>query len=99
MTAIGIDTHKTTLAACAVDDVGRPIAEATFDNDPRGHDTFVVWARAVAPEATIGIEGSSSFGAPLARAVARRPRRSRGATPPEPRRARADPAARQERSW
>ena len=71
MTAIGIDTHKATLAACAIDDVGRPIAEATFDNDPRGHDTFVVWARAVAPEATIGIEGSSSFGAPLARAVAR----------------------------
>jgi len=71
MTAIGIDTHKATLAACAIDDVGRPIAEATFDNDPRGHDTFVAWVRAVAPEATIGIEGSSSFGAPLARAVAR----------------------------
>ena len=61
MAAIGIDTHKATLAACAIDDVGRPIAEATFGNDPRGHDTFVAWARAVAPEATIGIEGSSSF--------------------------------------
>ena len=69
MAAIGIDTHKATLAACAIDDVGRPIAEATFGNDPRGHDTFIAWARAVAPEATIGIEGSSSFGAPLARSV------------------------------
>jgi hypothetical protein len=30
MTAIGIDTHKATLAACAVDELGRPVGEATF---------------------------------------------------------------------
>jgi transposase len=69
MTAIGIDTHKATLAACAIDDLGRPISEATFDNDPAGHVAFIAWARSVAPEATIGIEGSSSFGSSLARAV------------------------------
>ena len=32
MPAIGIDTHKRTLAACAVDDVGTVIAERTFDS-------------------------------------------------------------------
>ncbi len=69
MTAIGIDTHKATLAACAVDDLGRPVAEATFANDPVGHLAFIAWARSIAPEATIGIEGSSSFGGPLARSV------------------------------
>jgi transposase len=69
MTAIGIDTHKATLAACAVDELGRPISEATFANDPAGHDAFIAWARATSPEATVGIEGSSSFGAPLARSV------------------------------
>jgi transposase len=69
MTAIGIDTHKTTLAACAVDELGRPVAEATFANDPAGHLEFIAWARAVAPEAMIGVEGSSSFGAPLARSA------------------------------
>ena len=71
MTAIGIDTHKATLAACAVDELGRAIGEATFANDPAGHVAFIAWARSIAPEATIGIEGSSSFGAPLAWAVHR----------------------------
>jgi len=69
MTAIGIDTHKATLAACAVDELGRVISEATFANDPTGHGAFITWAREVAPEATVGIEGSSSFGAPLARSA------------------------------
>jgi hypothetical protein len=69
MTAIGIDTHKATLAACAVDELGRVISEATFANDPTGHGAFITWARKVAPEATVGIEGSSSFGAPLARSA------------------------------
>ena len=69
MTAIGIDTHKATLAACAIDELGRPVGEATFANDPVGHVAFIAWARSTAPEATIGIEGSSSFGAALARSV------------------------------
>jgi transposase len=64
MTAIGVDTHKATLAACAVDPLGTPIAEATFANDLAGHRAFIGWARSRAPEATIGIEGSSSYGAP-----------------------------------
>ncbi|HVA84717.1 MAG TPA: IS110 family transposase [Candidatus Saccharimonadales bacterium] len=71
MTAIGIDTHKATLAACAVDDLGRPIKEATFANDPPGHVAFIAWARAIASDVTIGIEGSSSFGGPLAWSVER----------------------------
>ncbi len=37
MTAIGIDTHKATLAACAVDALGTPLEERTFANDPAGH--------------------------------------------------------------
>ena len=69
MTAIGIDTHKATLAACAVDELGRAVGEATFINDPAGHVAFIAWARSITPKAMIGIEGSSSFGAPLAWAV------------------------------
>jgi transposase len=45
------------------------VGEATFGNDPAGHLAFIAWARSIEPEATIGIEGSSSFGAPLARAI------------------------------
>ena len=66
MPAIGIDTHKRTLAACAVDDVGMVIAERTFDCDRAGFAELTVWADAVAPGAMIGIEGSASYGAPLA---------------------------------
>src|ERR1700730_10267816 len=67
MPTIGVDTHKATLAACAVDELGGAVAEASFPNDPAGHRAFVTWARSVAPGGRVGIEGSSSFGAPLAR--------------------------------
>src|SRR5215211_319991 len=66
MAAIGIDTHKGTLAACAVDAVGAVIAERTFDCTAAGFDELAAWATIAAPGATIGIEGSSSYGAPLA---------------------------------
>jgi transposase len=66
MPAIGIDTHKRTLAACAVDDVGGVIDERTFGSDPAGFVELAAWAGGVAPEVRIGIEGSASYGAPVA---------------------------------
>lgn len=69
--AIGIDTHKATLAACAVDELGRAVAEATFTNDPTGHIAFITWACSLARNVTVGVEGSSSFGAPFAWSVQR----------------------------
>jgi hypothetical protein len=56
MAAIGIDTHKRTLAACAVDEVGGVIDERTFDCDPAGFVELAAWAGGVAPEVRIGIE-------------------------------------------
>jgi transposase len=67
MSAIGIDTHKDSLAACAVDDVGGVLAEASFPNDPAGHAALGAWAERVAPSARIGVEGSSTYGAAAAR--------------------------------
>jgi transposase len=67
MTAVGIDTHKDSLAACVVDELGVPLAERTFGNDTAAHEAIWTWVRTVAPEATIGIEGSSRFGAAVAR--------------------------------
>lgn len=67
MAAIGIDTHKATLAVCAVDDLGAPTSERTFANDAPGHGALATWAAETAAGAVIGVEGSSSFGAPLAR--------------------------------
>ena len=67
MAAIGIDTHKRTLAACAVDGVGAAVDERTFDNDRDGFSALATWAAQVAPGATIGVEGSASYGAAAAR--------------------------------
>jgi transposase len=67
MAAIGIDTHKAKLAACHVDGLGTALAERTFDNDPTGHRAFLDWAARAGRDTVIGIEGSASFGAPLAR--------------------------------
>lgn len=67
MHAIGVDTHKATLAACLVDDLGTPLDERTFDNDPDGHRALLDWTLAVTTDVVIGIEGSASFGAPVAR--------------------------------
>ena len=66
MPAIGTDTHKRTLAACAVDAVGSVIDERTFGCDPAGFVELAAWARGVAPDGSIGIEGSASYGAPVA---------------------------------
>jgi transposase len=66
-TAIGIDTHKSSLAVCAIDELGTARAEATFTNDRAGHRELGAWAAGVAPSARIGIEGSSAYGAGLSR--------------------------------
>jgi hypothetical protein len=36
MRVVGIDTHKATLAACAIDAVRRVLGEQTFPNEPAG---------------------------------------------------------------
>ncbi|MGH2465253.1 MAG: IS110 family transposase [Candidatus Limnocylindrales bacterium] len=68
--AIGIDTHKDSLAACLIDERGGLIDEQTFPNTPAGHRALLGWATKLAPEARIGVEGSASFGAPIARSLA-----------------------------
>lgn len=71
MTAIGIDTHKDSLAACAVDELGAVLGEASFANDPAGHADLAAWAARVAPGARLGFEGSSTYGAAAGRTIER----------------------------
>ena len=62
--AIGVDTHKDTLAACLVDGLGIARDEQAFRNDPAGHAAFAAWVRGQeGPGVRVGIEGSASFGA------------------------------------
>jgi hypothetical protein len=57
---IGIDPHKDTLAACAVDPHGRPVAHASFPNDPAGYADLVAWALAHRPD-RIGVEAPAAW--------------------------------------
>lgn len=70
MAAIGIDTHKDSLACCLIDDLGIPVDERTLPNDPAGHAGLVGWVRSLDPVPVVGLEGSGSFGAAAARVLA-----------------------------
>ena len=69
MHVVGIDTHKATLAACAIDDAGGIVAEATFANDPAGFDRLLRWLTDLGDLRRIGLEGSASYGAAAARSL------------------------------
>jgi transposase len=71
MIAIGVDAHKSTLAASAVDELGREVAAISVSNDRAGHRAFVRWASGLGPERRVGIEGGGSFGAAFARGLVR----------------------------
>ena len=65
--AIGIDSHKTTLAAASVDELGRELDIRTFPNHHRGHCELLRWSQCQGASRRIGIECSGSYGAALAR--------------------------------
>lgn len=44
MVTLGVDTHKATHTAVAIDQVGRPIAHATVPATPAGHRELIAWA-------------------------------------------------------
>jgi transposase len=69
--AIGVDTHKATLAACLVDGLGIARDEQAFSNDRAGHAAFAAWVTGQ-PDGPVrvGVEGSASYGAALARHLA-----------------------------
>ncbi len=67
MITIGIDTHKATLVASAIDGTGREVTAGTFQNEAQGHAALVAWATEQGPERRFGIEGSGSYGAAFAR--------------------------------
>lgn len=67
MHVIGIDTHKATLAACAIDDLGQVVDERTVPNTPDGFSDLAGWLAAIGPVERIGVEGSAGYGAGVAR--------------------------------
>ena len=67
MRVVGIDTHKATLAACAIDEIGQVLAERTFPNEPGGFAALLTWLGELGGIERIGLEGSAGYGAGAAR--------------------------------
>ena len=63
MVFIGIDTHKSSLAVCIVDELGRQLAVESFANEPHDHRRLHAWVSEQAPgPRRFGIESSAWLG-------------------------------------
>jgi transposase len=63
MVFVGIDTHKSSLAVCVVDELGRQLSVSEFANEPCGHRRLLGWvSRQATGERRFGIESSGWLG-------------------------------------
>ena len=65
----GVDTHKLTHYAAAVDDQGRLLGHREFPATDRGYQSLLAWMRGLGDVDAIGVESTGSFGATLTRAL------------------------------
>ena len=66
----GVDTHKHVHVAAAVDAAGRLLGTAEFDADASGYARLQGWLRSHGHVVVVGVEGTGSYGAGLARHLA-----------------------------
>ena len=66
----GVDTHKQAHVAAAVDASGRLLGTAEFSADARGYEQLASWLRRRGAVRRVGVEGTGSYGAGLARYLA-----------------------------
>lgn len=63
----GVDTHKETHVAVAIDHLGRRLGEMIFPATTNGYDQLVTWVRTHGTPGPFGVEGTGSYGSGLAR--------------------------------
>jgi hypothetical protein len=66
---IGIDTHLDTIHLAALTDTGQPLGDAEFRTTPANYWTAICWARSYGEIVSVGVEGTSSYGAGITRAL------------------------------
>ena len=66
----GVDTHADVHAAAVVDQVGRVLGTQAFLAGAAGYQAALAWMRAHGELAKVGVEGTGSYGAGLARYLA-----------------------------
>jgi transposase len=64
---LGVDTHLDVNVAVALDSLGRRLGVLKVSTTTRGHERLLRWAEDFGPVGCAGIEGTSSYGAGLAR--------------------------------
>lgn len=67
----GVDTHADTHTVAALDERGRVLGHATFAATPAGYEQLHRWLREHGRIDAVGIEGTGSYGAGLARHLCR----------------------------
>lgn len=67
----GVDTHADVHVAAALDELGALLGTAEFATTPQGYTALLGWLDSFGPVTKIGIEGTGSYGAGLARTAAR----------------------------
>lgn len=63
----GVDTHRDSHHAAVVDEVGRELGDAAFPATPVGYRRLLAWLRGFGALKQVGVEGTGSYGAGLAR--------------------------------
>lgn len=64
---VGVDTHRDTHTVAVVDHLGGVHATASFDASPAGYQRATSWMSSFGTIVAIGVEGTGSYGAGLAR--------------------------------
>jgi transposase len=64
---LGVDTHLDVHVVVALDRLGRRLGELSVPSTPKGYESLVRWAESFGTVRCAGVEGTSSYGAGLAR--------------------------------
>ncbi|MCA1837455.1 MAG: IS110 family transposase [Actinobacteria bacterium] len=64
---LGVDTHLDVHVAVALDQLGRRLGELAVPTTTRGYEKLIYWAKSFGFVRYVGVEGTSSYGAGLAR--------------------------------
>ncbi|MBD0323486.1 MAG: IS110 family transposase [Aldersonia sp.] len=67
----GVDTHADVHVAAAVDELGGVLGIEAFDTTEAGYRAVACWLRSFGPVRLVGVEGTGSYGAGLARHLSR----------------------------
>jgi transposase len=67
----GVDTHLDVNVAAAVDPIGGLLGVAQFATTSTGHGELLAWLNSFGAVARVGVEGTSSYAAGLARSLRR----------------------------